>query len=55
MIFSVPIMSKPRTWFSLTFECLSDTPKSMKNALYSTKTKRYTDLQRLIEKQCQGQ
>ncbi|KAH0283639.1 hypothetical protein KCU62_g8888, partial [Aureobasidium sp. EXF-3399] len=33
--------------FSLTFECLSDTPRRMKNALYSTKIKKYTDLQQL--------
>jgi hypothetical protein len=32
---------------SLVFECLSDTPKSMKNALYSTKIKKYTDLQQI--------
>ncbi|KAH0367935.1 hypothetical protein KCU65_g4357, partial [Aureobasidium melanogenum] len=30
---------------SLTFECLNDTPKSMKNALYTTQVKKYTDLQ----------
>lgn len=32
---------------SLTFECLSDTPKSMKNPLFSSHVKKYTDVQQL--------
>ena len=32
---------------SLTFECLSDTPKSMKNGLYTQHIKKYTDLQQI--------